>query len=88
MLFKVVFFFLVYGSTSIFCDLAILYVLLTTEDRFLHLCEYLGGALLHFFEMTLLKFLQPHPVALEETKGRYTSICPFSVLFSFIFFKF
>lgn len=67
------------------CGLAILYMLLTTEDMFLHLCEYLGGALLHFFEMTLLKFLKPYPVALEETKGRYTRICSLWVLFIFIF---
>lgn len=36
------------------------------EDMLLYLCENPGGALLHFFELTLLKFPQPHPVALEE----------------------
>lgn len=44
------------------------------EDVFLYLCEYLGGALLHFFEMSLFKFLQPHPVALEERAGCDTRI--------------
>lgn len=39
-----------------------------TENIFFYLCENLGGALFHLFEMTLLKFLQPHPVALEESR--------------------
>lgn len=58
-------------------------MLLTTEDMFLHLCEYLGGALLHFFEMTLLKFLQPHPVALRDKRAlhKHLSVMDFIYLY-------
>lgn len=38
----------------------------TGQDMLLYLGENLCGALLHLPEMPLLKFLQPHPVALEE----------------------
>lgn len=46
-----------------------------------YLCEDLGGALLHFFELPLLKFLQPHPVALEEMPCCYGRIKSWSKIF-------
>lgn len=74
--------------TSIFFEtltgLGILYVFLTAEDMSLYLCENLGGALLHFFEMSLLKFFQPHPVALEESRLLH-KIEAFT-LFDFVFY--
>lgn len=52
---------------------------------FLYLCENLGGALFHFFEMSLLKFFQPHPVALEESRLLHKTEA--LTLFDFFFFN-
>lgn len=64
--------------------MGILSAFLTAEDTFMYLCENLGGALLHFFEMPLLKFFQPHPIALEENTEVFTHFD--LLLFVFFFY--
>lgn len=51
-----------YSANTVLCAS----VFFTGQDMLLYLGENLCGALFHLLEMPLLKFFQPHPVALEE----------------------